>query len=219
MTMDRLISNRLKPDLWQPIANEMGIPWRAVEAMHWAMGEEEMCRRAGVKPFLTTAAQDEHGGHGAGRVAQRNRMLESTRLFEGHELSALTSCFNSNGSGQHPSMPNFAPSMPMPNINNGRGFPGFEEEEDEIEEEDEEEGEDGDDDDDDEVHDDDAEVKEEEEKEDPGRERPRAKKTRRGEETRLPGLAEMGIGVPAFASRGGGPVKIERGVWTKRERD
>lgn len=27
------------------------MPWRAVEAMHWTMGEEEMARRAGVQAF------------------------------------------------------------------------------------------------------------------------------------------------------------------------
>lgn len=29
----------------------MGMPWRAVEAMHWNMGEEELARRAGVQAF------------------------------------------------------------------------------------------------------------------------------------------------------------------------
>lgn len=37
--------------MWVKISKEMGMPWRAVEAMHWQLGEGEMTRRAGVKPF------------------------------------------------------------------------------------------------------------------------------------------------------------------------
>lgn len=37
--------------MWSRIAEEMAIPWRAAEAMHWQMGEVEMARRAGVAPF------------------------------------------------------------------------------------------------------------------------------------------------------------------------
>ncbi|EEQ90566.1 hypothetical protein RJZ56_004603 [Blastomyces dermatitidis] len=43
---------RFKADMWSKIAFEMGIPWRAAEAMHWQLGEHEMARRAGVLPFL-----------------------------------------------------------------------------------------------------------------------------------------------------------------------
>lgn len=48
--------NRMKPDIWTPVARELGIPWRAVEAMHWHLGEQEMARRAGVTPFAMAAA-------------------------------------------------------------------------------------------------------------------------------------------------------------------
>lgn len=37
--------------MWARVAEEMAMPWRAVEAMHWQMGEYEMARRAGVTPF------------------------------------------------------------------------------------------------------------------------------------------------------------------------
>lgn len=43
--------SRFKADMWAKIAEEMAIPWRAAEAMHWQMGEVEMARRAGVTPF------------------------------------------------------------------------------------------------------------------------------------------------------------------------
>ncbi|MCJ1403634.1 hypothetical protein MMC11_006857 [Xylographa trunciseda] len=42
---------RLKNEMWTPLALELGIPWRAAEAAHWQIGEHEMARRAGVVPF------------------------------------------------------------------------------------------------------------------------------------------------------------------------
>ncbi|KAL2401683.1 hypothetical protein ABEF93_007878 [Exophiala dermatitidis] len=42
---------RFRADMWARIAEEMAMPWRAVEAMHWQMGEHEMAKRAGVTPF------------------------------------------------------------------------------------------------------------------------------------------------------------------------
>ena len=43
--------DRFKPEMWQQISKEMSIPWRAAEAMHWQLGEQDMARRAGVVPF------------------------------------------------------------------------------------------------------------------------------------------------------------------------
>ncbi|KUL85865.1 hypothetical protein ZTR_07322 [Talaromyces verruculosus] len=42
---------RFKAEMWAKVAEEMAIPWRAAEAMHWQLGEQEMARRAGVVPF------------------------------------------------------------------------------------------------------------------------------------------------------------------------
>ncbi|KAK2755677.1 hypothetical protein FQN54_005826 [Arachnomyces sp. PD_36] len=47
---------RFKPEMWAKIAEEMAIPWRAAEAMHWQLGEQEMARRAGVVPFSLSSA-------------------------------------------------------------------------------------------------------------------------------------------------------------------
>lgn len=54
-----------------------------------------MARRANVIPFSIAAARTEPHEPGSGRIAQRDRMIESTRVFEGRDLSALTSPFNS----------------------------------------------------------------------------------------------------------------------------
>jgi hypothetical protein len=37
--------------MWDMIAKEMNLPWRAVESMHWHMGAEEMAQRANVAVF------------------------------------------------------------------------------------------------------------------------------------------------------------------------
>ena len=42
--------------MWGPLAAELGIPWRAAEAMHWQLGEADMARRAGVVPFSLAAS-------------------------------------------------------------------------------------------------------------------------------------------------------------------
>lgn len=42
--------------MWSNVSRELGVPWRAAEAMHWHLGEQEMARRAGVTPFTMAAA-------------------------------------------------------------------------------------------------------------------------------------------------------------------
>lgn len=42
---------RFKKDMWEKIAKEMALPWRAAEAMHWQIGEIEMASRANVPVF------------------------------------------------------------------------------------------------------------------------------------------------------------------------
>ena len=103
--------------MWNPIANELGVPWRAAEAMHWELGKQEMARRANVTPFSITAAQAEPHQHGNGRVAQRDRMLESTRVFEGRDLSTLSFQSvngNANGNSHAQYFPSSSPSYILP---------------------------------------------------------------------------------------------------------
>ena len=37
--------------MWEKVAKEMGIPWRAAEAMHWQLGEHDMAQRANAPIF------------------------------------------------------------------------------------------------------------------------------------------------------------------------
>ncbi|KAF4997350.1 hypothetical protein FGRMN_3935 [Fusarium graminum] len=50
---------RFKPEMWAKVAEEMAVPWRAAEAMHWQLGEADMARRAGVIPFSLAAVNVE----------------------------------------------------------------------------------------------------------------------------------------------------------------
>jgi len=56
--------------MWAKVAEEMQVPWRAAEAMHWQLGENEMARRAGVVPFsLSSATADPPPPHSTHRVS------------------------------------------------------------------------------------------------------------------------------------------------------
>lgn len=45
--------------MWSKVAEELQVPWRAAEAMHWQLGEADMARRAGVVPFsLSSVTMD-----------------------------------------------------------------------------------------------------------------------------------------------------------------
>jgi len=41
--------------MWEKVAKEMQMPWRAVEARHWEIGQEEMAKLAGATLFSSTA--------------------------------------------------------------------------------------------------------------------------------------------------------------------
>lgn len=58
---------RFKQEMWAKVAEEMAIPWRAAEAMHWQIGEADMAKRAGVTPFCLSAVNVE-GQAGNGRA-------------------------------------------------------------------------------------------------------------------------------------------------------
>ncbi|KAK0386566.1 hypothetical protein NLU13_6401 [Sarocladium strictum] len=57
---------RFKSEMWSKVAEELAVPWRAAEAMHWLLGEADMARRAGVVPF-SLAAVNVEGSQGVAR--------------------------------------------------------------------------------------------------------------------------------------------------------
>ncbi|KAK0639309.1 hypothetical protein B0T16DRAFT_241225 [Cercophora newfieldiana] len=91
---------RFKPEMWAKVAEEMQVPWRAAEAMHWQLGENDMARRAGVVPFLLNMT---------GAEAQAPQRLSPTR---GHHHS------QSQGS-----IPRDVSGMPSPRYGRGPGTP------------------------------------------------------------------------------------------------
>ncbi|KAK8200672.1 hypothetical protein M8818_005987 [Zalaria obscura] len=52
-------ANIFKKDMWEKIAKEMALPWRAAEAMHWQIGEIEMANRANVPVFHLAGHQNQ----------------------------------------------------------------------------------------------------------------------------------------------------------------
>ena len=152
------------------------------------MGEHEMARRANAVPFAIAAAHAEPGEFGGGRVAQRDRMLESTRVFEGRDLTTLSSPFssvNGNGITHAPATSSalaYSTPVTIPPIKSEHSYSIYDEDDEEIEQEDEDEG-------------------------------PRVRRRRVGAgETRLPGVAELDGEIAAFLGRGGeGRIKQEEG--------
>ncbi|OAL25893.1 hypothetical protein AYO22_04520 [Fonsecaea multimorphosa] len=93
--------SRFRADMWARVAEEMAMPWRAVEAMHWQMGEHEMAKRAGVTPFSLTNANSgiepsslpprpplRHGGPPP-RPLRRDSMPSETGLQGPQQLPSL----------------------------------------------------------------------------------------------------------------------------------
>ncbi|KAI1431754.1 hypothetical protein GGR50DRAFT_43091 [Xylaria sp. CBS 124048] len=71
---------RFKPEMWAKVAEEMAIPWRAAEAMHWHLGEQDMARRAGVTPFsLSAQTLETQTPHGSSRPSSRHVSASSQR--------------------------------------------------------------------------------------------------------------------------------------------
>ncbi|KAJ5833138.1 hypothetical protein N7474_001449 [Penicillium riverlandense] len=89
---------RFKAEMWSKVAEEMAIPWRAAEAMHWQLGEQEMARRAGVVPFsLSSTAIDPP------TTRTRRASTSLARPRKGSTSRAIP--------GHHPGLPPQLPSL------------------------------------------------------------------------------------------------------------
>jgi hypothetical protein len=42
--------------MWKQVTEEISLPCKAVEDIHWPVGKEDMARRAGIMPFSTAEA-------------------------------------------------------------------------------------------------------------------------------------------------------------------
>ncbi|KAL2372001.1 hypothetical protein RJ035_005779 [Blastomyces gilchristii] len=42
---------RFRKEMWTKVAQELEVPWRVAERMHWELGEDDMSQRVGAMPF------------------------------------------------------------------------------------------------------------------------------------------------------------------------
>lgn len=68
---------RFKSEMWAKVAEEMSMPWRAAEAMHWQLGEQDMRRRAGVTVPFALATSTSEGPRGSSRAHSRHNHSHS----------------------------------------------------------------------------------------------------------------------------------------------
>ncbi|OJD25774.1 hypothetical protein ACJ73_02861 [Blastomyces percursus] len=119
---------RFKADMWSKIAAEMLVPWRAAEAMHWQLGEQEMARRAGVLPFLLTHPTTEQPPPKLRRIntATSRPKRDSAVRVSGKQLPSvaeLTAGVPAYASGQPRDLYSKAKSPKSPSEQRG-GHPG-----------------------------------------------------------------------------------------------
>ncbi|KAJ5737310.1 uncharacterized protein N7483_002435 [Penicillium malachiteum] len=104
-----------KAEMWSNVAEEMAIPWRAAEAMHWQLGEQQMARRAGVVHFsLSSHAIDPPTTRTrrASTSLTRPREISTSRAIPGHRpgLVAQLPSLEESTTG----VPAYAPAAPSP---------------------------------------------------------------------------------------------------------
>ena len=93
--------------MWEKIAKEMQLPWRAAEAMHWQIGEVEMAQRANVPVF--------HLASGSQPSSQPTSAIEPriSRSPPSSALPAPSAAYNQSHSHTH-SQPQLPRPMPQP---------------------------------------------------------------------------------------------------------
>ncbi|KAL4796184.1 hypothetical protein BDV19DRAFT_153384 [Aspergillus venezuelensis] len=132
---------RFKAEMWSKVAEEMAIPWRAAEAMHWQLGEQEMARRAGVVPFsLSSSAIDPPMTRTRRASTSLSRPRKGSASRSIHlppqlpSVQELTAGVPAAGVPAYAPPPPFPPQMPPreayriagpgPPLDLGRGHPG-----------------------------------------------------------------------------------------------
>ena len=98
--------------MWAKVAEELAVPWRAAEAMHWQLGEQDMARRAGVTPFSLAAVNAEANAAGRrnspshGHLSQSQSHLQAQRHASlPREMSAPQPTRSLYGRGQQQPQP------------------------------------------------------------------------------------------------------------------
>ncbi|KAL2836482.1 hypothetical protein BJX68DRAFT_36060 [Aspergillus pseudodeflectus] len=106
---------RFKAEMWSKVAEEMAIPWRAAEAMHWQLGEQEMARRAGVVPFsLSSSAIDPPTTRTRRASTSLARPRKGSASRSLHPPPQLPSVQELTAGVPAAGIPAFAPPLPFP---------------------------------------------------------------------------------------------------------
>lgn len=115
---------RFKPEMWAKVAEEMQVPWRAAEAMHWQLGEADMARRAGVTPFSLSAMAVDSSTGPHRQSPSRPPYAHSPAAMSGGSVggngSGLSPRYGRGGPATHPSLPP-PPSLMMERESNLSG--------------------------------------------------------------------------------------------------
>ncbi|CAG9982966.1 unnamed protein product [Clonostachys byssicola] len=83
-TQFSVVYNRLKGEMWKQIGDELGVGWRAAEAMHWQLGEHELERRANL---AVRSGEEEHAKHPCQeRDKEQSEAGESDNSSQSHEF-------------------------------------------------------------------------------------------------------------------------------------
>ncbi|KAK3946169.1 MYB DNA-binding domain-protein [Diplogelasinospora grovesii] len=116
---------RFKPEMWAKVAEEMQIPWRAAEAMHWQLGEYDMARRAGVIPFTlsdnTPSAM--HQQHRPSPSRGHAHSQSQGNMARDMATAGLPSPRYGRGGHGHAAAGGPPPSLPSPLSSGGGGRP------------------------------------------------------------------------------------------------
>ena len=98
-----------KEEMWTQIGQDLNIPWRAVEDMHWVIGQEEMVDLAGGRLLHPDKSRGKQSPGGS----RMPPILPSSVVpppMQAHFVSAPISTF----SRHHPSQPGAIPGQPFP---------------------------------------------------------------------------------------------------------
>ncbi len=117
-------ASRLKPEMWSKVAEEMQIPWRAAEAMHWQLGEQDMARRAGVVPFSLSSSAVETLSPPRirrGSVASARSRRESTARSMPPQLPPVEEVTTSSPEFTAPFQRSYEPQRSLPSDPRGEG--------------------------------------------------------------------------------------------------
>ena len=118
--------------MWAKVAEEMQVPWRAAEAMHWQLGEMDMARRAGVVPFSLNITSNEpqgpqrtsptsyHAHSSYQPLGLLPGIVELTTGFSPYGTSASACCNGSGNSSSGGGVPPLPPPLPP-----GGAGPGY----------------------------------------------------------------------------------------------